>query len=249
MLKWYYNQYHKGENIMKSKIAIVLSVIIALSVVFSGCTVKQPDVTAAPTATVDFQSLLDLKDTQISAITVENETLKKQIKSLKSSTALNLALTIITLIKDKDATALESYIHPVKGVRFSPYAFVNTGTDRSYSAAQILTFFTDATAYNWGSYDGSGLPIQLDNNGYYDKFIYDVDFEIPHLIGVNTEIGKGNTPNNIAAVYPGDVFIEFHFNGFDPQYSGMDWKSLRLVFEDLGGTLYLVGVVHAQWTI
>ena len=44
-----------------------------------------------------------------------------------------------------------------------------------------------------------------------------------------------------------------HFPGFDKKYGGMDWESLRLVFEDAtlgGGTeLMLVGIVHAQWTI
>jgi hypothetical protein len=29
----------------------------------------------------------------------------------------------------------------------------------------------------------------------------------------------------------------------------MDWRSLRLVFEEQGGSWYLVGIVHDQWTI
>ena len=62
-------------------------------------------------------------------------------------------------------------------------------------------------------------------------------------------IGKGNTLNNIAQVYPNGEFVEFHFTGFDTQYEGMDWTSLRLVFEENNGTWFLIGIVHDQWTI
>jgi hypothetical protein len=29
----------------------------------------------------------------------------------------------------------------------------------------------------------------------------------------------------------------------------MDWRSLRLVFMQDGGTWYLAGIIHDQWTI
>jgi hypothetical protein len=69
------------------------------------------------------------------------------------------------------------------------------------------------------------------------------------MIGNNIVIGKGNTLENIHEVYPDGVFVEFHFTGFNEQYDGMDWKSLRLVFEQDGGSWRLVGIVHDQWTI
>lgn len=69
------------------------------------------------------------------------------------------------------------------------------------------------------------------------------------MIGINNIIGKGNTTNNISEAYPQGQFVEFHFTGFNPEYAGIDWSSLRLVFEELDGTLYLVGIIHSQWTI
>jgi hypothetical protein len=84
---------------------------------------------------------------------------------------------------------------------------------------------------------------------YYGEFVYDVDFENSHIIGNNTVIKSGNTINNILEAYPAGAFVEFHYKGFEPQYEGMDWKSLRLVFEQNGGVWYLVGITHDQWTI
>jgi cell division protein FtsB len=234
---------------MKTRIICILSVSLLLSAVLSGCAVKETNGSVSPSATVDILSQLQQKDAQIAAITTENDALKKQIKSLKSSTALSLALTVVNLLKDKDYAALSNYIHPTKGVRFSPYANVRIPGDIVMSAAQVAAFAGDSSTYAWGSLDGSGLPIEMIPSEYYSKFIYDVDFANPNMLGINNAIGKGTTPNNIDTAYPGDDFIEFHFTGFDPQFSGMDWKSLRLVFEDAGGTLFLVGIIHAQWTI
>jgi hypothetical protein len=50
-------------------------------------------------------------------------------------------------------------------------------------------------------------------------------------------------------VYRGDSYSEFYFPGFDPKYDGMDWRALRLVFKKENEKLYLVGIIHDQWTI
>jgi len=31
------------------------------------------------------------------------------------------------------------------------------------------------------------------------------------------------------------MVVEYHFPGIDPQYGGLDWRSLRLVFQQSGG--------------
>ena len=41
--------------------------------------------------------------------------------------------------------------------------------------------------------------------------------------------------------------MEYYFSGFDPQYGGMDWRSLRLVFAPHGEGWALVGIVHDEW--
>jgi hypothetical protein len=37
--------------------------------------------------------------------------------------------------------------------------------------------------------------------------------------------------------------------GAKPEYAGLDWASLLLVFEQYESRWYLVALVHDQWTI
>ncbi|KAF0194059.1 MAG: hypothetical protein FD169_2051 [Bacillota bacterium] len=78
------------------------------------------------------------------------------------------------------------------------------------------------------------------------KQLLEEQFINPHLVGINQVIGLGNTLVNIADVHPNGSFVEFHFTGVDTQYEGMDWRSLFLVFEQLNGKWFLVGIVHNE---
>ena len=228
----------------KMKIIRFTAVIVITAFLLTGCTFKSATGTPSPSATATGDLL-----NQIATLTGEKDTLQKQVDSLSKNKYLAQAMIILDLLKNKDTVGLAAYADPVKGFRFSPYASVSTTSDKSFAAADVAKLGSSATSYAWGHFDGSGLPIEGNFTYYYSQFVYDADYENPQEIGINTAIGTGNTPNNIADVYPDAVFIEFHFNGFDAAAAGMDWKSLRLVFEKSGSTIYLVGIVHAQWTI
>jgi hypothetical protein len=165
------------------------------------------------------------------------------------------AVQIIMALKNEDLGGLARWAHPDKGIRFSPYAYVRAepgapgGQDLVFDASHVREFFADPEIYTWGSFDGTGEPIEFTFREYYERFIYDADFARPHKVGLDETIGVGNTINNIADVYPQAVVVEYHFEGFDPQYAGMDWRSLRLVLEEQEGAWYLVGIVHDEWTI
>lgn len=155
---------------------------------------------------------------------------------------------VIKALQTNDMTTLAQYVHPSRGVRFTPYSYI-TDTDLVFSQSVIPTLSSDTTVYHWGIFDGSGFPIDLTFNEYYAKFIYSADFAKPEQIAYNAFIGSGNSINNLEEFYPGAEFVEYHFSGFEEQYGGMDWQSLRLVFSHEGGQYYLIGIVHAQWTI
>jgi hypothetical protein len=155
---------------------------------------------------------------------------------------------VIQALKNQDMLALSGYVHPVNGLRFSPYAYVKD-SDLVFPADKIAVLMSDSTQYSWGLYDGSGLPIDLTFAEYYSKFVYDVDFANAPQVELNQRIGVGNSMDNSQEFYPGAMIVEYHFPGFDPQYQGMDWRSLRLVFMDYNNTWYLVGFIHDQWTI
>jgi hypothetical protein len=156
---------------------------------------------------------------------------------------------VLSIIKAKDMDKLSQVVHPTKGVRFSPYGHIIKETDLVFTPDQIKTLAADQKVYNWGSYDGSGDPIQLTYTDYHNKFVYDEDFLNAKEIGYNKILGMGNTLVNSSQVYPKAIVVEYYFPGFDPQYEGMDWRSLRLAFEKSGDTWYLVGIIHDQWTI
>ena len=79
--------------------------------------------------------------------------------------------------------------------------------------------------------------------------MYDVDFAQAPEIYVNQKFERGNTINNIFDVYSGKSIIDYHFPQIDPQYEGIDRRSLYLIFDQIDGEWYLIGIVHGAWTI
>lgn len=179
----------------------------------------------------------------------KGEVLQEDTEEYIKSIINDRAEEVLTAIKNKDMDVLSKMVHPVKGVRFSPYAYVRESEDIVLTAGKLKDIRADNTEYLWGSYDGSGEPIKLTFTDYYDKFIYDKDFINAKEIGYNKTLGKGNTEDNSKKVYKSSIIVEYHFPGFNPEYTGMDWESLRLVFEKVEDTWYVVGVIHDQWTI
>lgn len=145
---------------------------------------------------------------------------------------------------------VSGFAHPAHGVRFSPYAYVDTTGDHVVAATDVAGLWTNAAPVVWGAFDGTGDPIRLPYADYHRKFVYDVDFLHAPQIAVDSQpIGRGNTINNIADVYRGASIVEYHWPGRDPSLSGMDWRSLWIVLEPEGSQWRLVGIVHGAWTI
>jgi hypothetical protein len=160
------------------------------------------------------------------------------------------AREVVAALKARDGQALSARAHPTKGVRFSPYPYVRADSDVMLSRQQLAGIFGDSSTRRWGYADGSGAPLDWTFNRYYDRYVYDADFSKAPVVRANAGPAKsGNTPNNVAEVYRGAQWVEFHFPSIDPKYEGMDWRSLWLVFERSGDAWKLVGVVHGAWTI
>lgn len=159
-----------------------------------------------------------------------------------------LAAQAVAALKNHDMPALAALQHPNAYLRISPYAYVRA-EDLVFTQAQVSALWDDPSVYTWGAYDGSGLPIELNFQAYYAEFLYRVDYAAAPQMSLNQRIGMGNSMDNAAEFYPNSMIVEYHFPGFDPQYSGMDWRSLRLVFESIDGRWYLTGLINDQWTI
>ncbi|MEJ6949499.1 BsuPI-related putative proteinase inhibitor [Natronospora cellulosivora (SeqCode)] len=161
----------------------------------------------------------------------------------------NTADKVIKAIHNKDFERIAEYVHPEKGLRFTPYTYVNIERDIVFSKEEVANFFEDQNRYLWGYYDGKGNEIKLTPKEYYDEFIYSADFIDAEEIGYNEVLSSGNMLENQFDVYDKPIVVEYYFSGFDPDFDGMDWRSLRLVFEEYRGKWKLVGIIHNQWTI
>ena len=232
---------------MKRKVSLYIIAVLILTLIMSAC---------STTTDTNQDEELATKDKLIESLEEEKQALEEKIAQLEEVDPtpeqiglISTALEVVQAIKDEDMVELATFIHPTEGVRFSPYGYIDVQTSQVFTGAQLSGLMSDSQVYSWGSYDGSGDPIDLTFADYFEEFVYDEDYVDPHMIGNNVLIGKGNTLNNLPDVYPNGEFIEFHFTGFDSQYEGMDWSSLRLVFEEDNGTWYLVAIVHDQWTI
>ena len=159
-----------------------------------------------------------------------------------------VSLKALKALKEKDYHAFASCFHPVEGVRFSPYGFVDQ-THKHIGAKDFLEAIDKNWTLTWGHFDGSGEAIKMKVKPYIDRFIYNADYLNAEKIIYDDFIGQGNTINNLKESYPQLHFIEYYFKGFDEKYKGLDWTSLRFVFKKDGEAYYLVAVIHDQWTV
>ena len=155
---------------------------------------------------------------------------------------------VLEWIKNEQYSQLIPFIHPESCLRFSPYQYLNSD-NRIICSSDMEIYTSSSEPFAWGQYDGTGKPIDLTFSEYHLEFVYDQDFHKPSVVGFNVDVSTGNSINNIQEIYPDGIMIEYYFPGFDPQYAGMDWRSLRLVFIPENGNWYLAAIIHGEWTI
>ena len=178
----------------------------------------------------------------------EEEPNEDQVEVDDTALVKERADEVLQLLKEKNAKELSEYVHPKKGLLFSPYVFIKEDAV-TFKQENVKGFFGNHEAYIWGAYDGSGEEIKLTPGEYYAKFIYDGSYEQADEIEVDNEKARGNTIRNIKEVFPDAHTVEYFIKGTE-EYGNMDWKALNLVFEkDEQGEWKLVAIVHDQWTI
>jgi hypothetical protein len=216
---------------------LLVSVLTACNLAFPNPNNETPDLPTTPPTSLPFPTDLSPTSPSIDATT----------PVWSNQTILDRASDVVQTLKSQDFISLASYVHPVNGVRFSPYAFVQEA-NQVLSVDEVASIMSNSSVYTWGAYSGTGETINLGFPDYYSKFIYDEDFANAPQVALNHRLSSGNSIDNSAEYYPGSMIIEYYFPGFDPQYGGMDWRSLRLVFSEYNSIWYLVGIIHDEWT-
>jgi hypothetical protein len=154
---------------------------------------------------------------------------------------------ILQALKSKDYKTFTSFIHPEKGISFSMYGFVDPKEDMHFSKADFEKYLPTKTLYTWGAQDGSEDPYKATIKDYLAKWVFSTDFTASQY-SFNKFLAGGNSLNNLKKIYPGQDFTENYIKGSEKN-GGMDWKTIRFVFEEFQGKQYLVAVVNDQWTI
>ncbi|MDR1807902.1 MAG: hypothetical protein LBR33_08345 [Propionibacteriaceae bacterium] len=161
-----------------------------------------------------------------------------------SVAVIDRARAAVTALAADDATTLAGLADPARGVTFSPYAFIADDAV-TVPAGGLAAMMADPAPRAWGTWDGSGFPIELTWPDYRDQVLFGGrDYAHAPTVTVDDPQTGGNAPDNSAAYFGGGTtVVEFSFPATD--LGGTDWSALRLVFSEAG----LVGVIRDVWTI
>lgn len=167
-----------------------------------------------------------------------------------TGSAQNAADAVLASLVSRDGAQLALFVHPRKGVRFSPSAYVNVEEDVVLSQDQVRLFWTDPTIRRWGYAEGSGGPIEMTSSAYAKGYVLDRDYSRPTSANVNNDQAAGTTSNNADAVYPDATRVEYLVDpGIEDPQRVNEWAALRLVLENLGGCWVLIAVIHDAWSV
>ena len=179
------------------------------------------------------------------SITITNNQIETEdINSVQTLETTNNE--IISSLKNQDFVKFSNYIHPQKGIRFSMYGYVQPKKDKHFTKEEFVKYLPSNIKFTWGERDGTGDKLVMPIKDYLTKWVFKKDFKGAEY-HENITTASGNSINNLKEIYPKADYTENYLPGSE-EYGEMDWKSLRLVFEELYGTKYLVAVINDEWT-
>lgn len=211
---------------------IIYTMLITL---LASCTKEKPNSEPAQNNSADV------------TVTGSLKSVREPIKQTKEEILKNLNTEIISSLKSNDYTRFSQFIHPHKGIRFSMYVYVQPEKDKHFSRDDFNRYISMPTKFTWGAKDGTGDLLVVSLQNYLQQWVFKRDFMQAQFY-LNEFKGKGNSLNNLLKIYPNADFTENYIPGSE-KYSGMDWNSLRFVFEEFQGKYYLVALINDEWTV
>ena len=92
------------------------------------------------------------------------------------SVVLALSKQVMKSLKEKDYKTFSGFFHPTLGVRFSPYAYVDTARDLTFKAEAFIQKIGQKKKTNWGAYSAGEEDIEMTGAEYFAVFVYNADF-------------------------------------------------------------------------
>ncbi|MDQ3755201.1 MAG: hypothetical protein M3371_10775 [Acidobacteriota bacterium] len=153
---------------------------------------------------------------------------------------------VISALQRRDMRRLATFVHPTRGVRFSPSPSVSP-SDAILTRGELVSAWRDRRPDVWGETEAGEINVTFQQ--YFAEYVYARDFARVRQVSYNRPRSHGNNSNTLRDNYPQAILVEYHSPGRDPRFDGMDWQSLWLVFERAGRDWYLVGIAHDEWAI
>lgn len=170
------------------------------------------------------------------------------VSDMSQQTLKQQAMRIQRALANNDFSRITNDIHPTRGVRFSMYAYVRPDKDKVFSREQYAQYLQQSKIrFTWGEKDGTGDLLITPLPTYLQTWVDAKKFNNAH-IKINDFESRGNMINNIKDIYPKSDVVDFYYKG-TAKYDGMDWRGMRLVFDDYQGKRYLVAIINDQWTV
>ena|GEM_PF-1749209 len=151
------------------------------------------------------------------------------------------ARAVVLALKNNDVKALASYVHPGRGVRFSPYGF--GVEERVWWPRQVAALGQNAHTYDWGRAATSGKPLRLTWQEYRRRFIYNGNFAATREVRLHSLQEQPFNQPELNSTYAGGLVVEYHL----PGHRTLKWRdarSLWMVWQPSGGVWYLTAVAN-----
>lgn len=154
---------------------------------------------------------------------------------------------VLSYIRELDYVSLSQLVHPEYGIYFSPYSNINLTSNQWFSSDMLAMIDKVEEPFVWGVYDGSGEPISMTADEYFARFVYDRNFAGAPTVTIDRIAKSGNSLENTVELFPGCRFVDFYIPA--QSEDALDWSLLRLIYEEYDGALYLVAIVHNEYTV
>ena len=154
------------------------------------------------------------------AVAIDSATNIPDVGQHMDSTLLfNISTSILTAIKNKDYKSLAGFVHPVQGILFSPYAYIDTANARIVPANELGMLAKNNKMLDWhSSWDEDDADSLMTLHKYFKEFVYDVDFLNAPLRSFNEFHSQGTELNKVREIFHGSDVVEYFFSGFDKKY-------------------------------
>ena len=133
-------------------------IIVLLCSFIIACKDNSKNENKVETTTGDSIQSVDRKTDSL--LKIENFQDSIRLVQSKDSILLKTTQNILTLLKNKNYSAFANYIHPVEGIRFSPYGFVDTVHDIKLSKQKFINQAGESMQdmIVWGDLMEPGIP-------------------------------------------------------------------------------------------